>query len=376
MTDKKKKYQPQPEDHKPMKTGNRKRFSRQMFVARIVNTEDQAMTAKEVHALMNKKVETNRGRTHIQTQANLADAVKASLLDKTRVQVSDTKTQVKYHPIWMKPMGLDIPIPAHTRSKKPDAVKVAEKVLADLGASDADLDDLIPPHTKHTPIDKDVFNRLAEKYESEGLIGDKKDKVKLHYVGRFIDEYEEKEHEVEGFSWVSKTDYIRFYEETAHEPCKCNEQGCLSCFIEETVGWADGFGTDVSLLWFGKDENGEQWNYPPVCYYQSRAEENAESSSAYDYPFSRIKHNKDALKDFDPEVFVKKMTEQRDALVSTVQHHFTAEQLIESLSALNPDLHDAVLITIAKAMGKTVNDTNPIRCMSWDYSNGNLVVKE
>ncbi len=85
MTDKKKKYQPQPEDHKPMKTGNRKRFSRQMFVARIVNTEDQAMTAKEVHALMNKKVETNRGRTHIQTQANLADAVKASLLDKTRV---------------------------------------------------------------------------------------------------------------------------------------------------------------------------------------------------------------------------------------------------------------------------------------------------
>jgi|TARA_B100000902_G_scaffold395967_1_gene455729 hypothetical protein len=100
-----------------------------------------------------------------------------------------------------------------------------------------------------------------------------KDEVKLHYVGTYIDEEDNEEQEVEGFSWVSKNDYIRFYEETAYEPCQCDERGCLSCFIEETAGWADGFGTDVSLLWFGKDENGEQWDYPP---------KNAESFSADD----------------------------------------------------------------------------------------------
>ena len=83
-----------------------------------------------------------------------------------------------------------------------------------------------------------------------------------------------------------------------------------------------------------------------------------------------------AFVDFAKSIFNHDKKDQRDALVSTVQHHFTAEQLVESLGALNPDLHDAVLITIAKAMGKTVNGTDPIECMSWDYSNGNLVVKE
>lgn len=253
MTDKKKKYQPEPEDHKPMKTGNRKRLNRQMFVARIVNTENQALTAKEVHSLLNMKVEPNRGRTQIQTQANLADAVKASLLDKTRIQVSDTRTQVVYHPTTMKPMGIDIPIPAHTRSKKPDAVKVAEKVLADLGASDdgIDLDDFIPPHTKHTPIDKDMFNTLAEKHKSEGLIGGKKDK---------------------------------------------------------------------------------------------------------------------------------------DAVVSTIQHHFTAEQLLDTLNNLNPDLHDDVIVAVFDALGK--NNYSPFHhdytkpqprktaLLSWAFVSGNLVVKE
>jgi hypothetical protein len=80
--------------------------------------------------------------------------------------------------------------------------------------------------------------------------------------------------------------------------------------------------------------------------------------------------------DFGKSIFNHDKKDQRDALKSTVQHHFTAEQLIESLGVLNPDLHDAVLITIAKAMGKTIIGTDPIPYMSWDYSNGNLVVKE
>ena len=92
--------------------------------------------------------------------------------------------------------------------------------------------------------------------------------------------------------------------------------------------------------------------------------------------FTNDKKMDKAFVDFAKSIFNHDKKDQRDALVSTVQHHFTAEQLVESLGALNPDLHDAVLITIAKAMGKTVNGTDPIQCMSWDYSNGNLVVKE
>jgi len=115
-----------------------------------------------------------------------------------------------------------------------------------------------------------------------------KDEVKLHYVGTYIDEEDNEEQEVEGFSWVSKNDYIRFYEETAYEPCQCDERGCLSCFLDETNGWAKGFGMNVFLLWFGKDENGEQWDYPP---------KNAESFGAETYtpPASAVKAAKRGL---------------------------------------------------------------------------------
>ena len=52
------KYQPQPEDMNANGSLNR-----QLFVARIVNTENKALTAKEVHALINNKIAINRGRT-------------------------------------------------------------------------------------------------------------------------------------------------------------------------------------------------------------------------------------------------------------------------------------------------------------------------
>ena len=92
--------------------------------------------------------------------------------------------------------------------------------------------------------------------------------------------------------------------------------------------------------------------------------------------FGKVTDMDKSFIEFGESIFNHDKKDQRDALVSTVQHHFTAEQLIESLGALNPDLHDAVLITIAKAMGKTVLGTEPLSYMSWDYSNGNLVVKE
>ena len=309
------KYQPQPEDMNA--TGS---LNRQLFVARIVNTENKALTAKEVHALINHQVKVNRGRTHINTQANLADAVRTGRLDKTRILIEPRtdddpkgyrgKSRIVYHPTTMKPMGLDVPIPAHTRTvvvesaphfdskpdedvftfdddeetkddNKPAAVKVAEKVIADIAGLPADgptVSDFIPPHTKHTPIDDDVFNTLAEKHKRKKLF--------------------------------------------------------------------------------------------------------------------RVKHNKDAANSFDPEVFVKKMTEMAEeeekkrlaGLSSTIQHHFTAEQLLDTLNALNPDLHDDVLIAIYKAIGKPVyiglthDFTKPqprkTEYMTWAFVGGNLVVKQ
>ena len=114
------KYQPQPEDMNANGSLNR-----QKFVARIVNTENKALTAKEVHALINNKITVNRGRTQINTQANLADAVRTGRLDKTRILIEPRtdddpkgyrgKSRVVYHPTTMKPTGLDVPIPSHTR---------------------------------------------------------------------------------------------------------------------------------------------------------------------------------------------------------------------------------------------------------------------
>ena len=85
------------------------------------------------------------------------------------------------------------------------------------------------------------------------------DDIKLHYEGTYIDEDDNEEHDVVGFSIVSKSAYIRWWHSTAYEPCKCDEQGCLSCFMEGD--YADGFGENVGCLWFGEDEDGSQWNY-------------------------------------------------------------------------------------------------------------------
>jgi hypothetical protein len=108
------------------------------------------------------------------------------------------------------------------------------------------------------------FGKAAEYFnEAESFDADDKnmDKVKLHYEGTYEDDEGNEEHDVEGFSWVNKDDYIRFYHKTAYDPCQCDVQGCLSCFLDETNGWADGFGSNVGILWFGNDENGKQWDY-------------------------------------------------------------------------------------------------------------------
>lgn len=100
-----------------------------------------------------------------------------------------------------------------------------------------------------------------------------------------------------------------------------------------------------------------------------------------------IPHKMDATKDFGDWNFIKHdMKKPRDAIVSTVKHEFTAEQLLESLEALNQDLHDNVIVAIFTALGK--NNYSPLHhdftkpqprktaLMDWHFEHGNLVVKE
>lgn len=121
--------------------------NQQQFVTRIVDTENAPLTANAVVALIDKRSMKKVKASKI--HANLSDAVKHGLIGKTRFQAEgDSRAYVHYHPLDMVVAGESIPIPAfekqggYTRDTdadaddKPAAVKVAEKVLADLGASD------------------------------------------------------------------------------------------------------------------------------------------------------------------------------------------------------------------------------------------------
>ena len=98
--------------------------------------------------------------------------------------------------------------------------------------------------------------------------------------------------------------------------------------------------------------------------------------------FTNDKKMDKAFVDFAESIFKhdkKEPKEPRDAIVSTVQHHFTAEQLLDSLEALNQDLHDDVIVAIFAALGKDNYRSQTERktaLMSWAFIDGNLVVKE
>ncbi len=239
-----------------MKYKRNPKESRTNFVARIVIEENKPMTAEDIHAVVDKRAGENRGKDKAYWQSFASTAVSTDLIDKTRVVKNHETggTHVVYHPLGMHPIGEEIPRPLFNRKSKPNFVKVAEDVLSDF----------IPPHTKHTPIDENVFNKLAMK------------------------------------------DFI--------------------------------------------------------------------------------KHDKNMVKEFDPQRFADAITEQRDAIVSTVKHVFTAEQLLQSLENLNQDLHDDVIVAIFDALGK--NNYSPFHhdftkpqprktaLLSWAFVDGNLVVKE
>ena len=125
---------------------------------------------------------------------------------------------------------------------------------------------------------------------------------------------------------------------------------------------------------------------PDLFYEPSKTKVNLPWNNKEE-PLIRFKHKKDAVKDFGDWNFIKHdKKEPRDAIVSTVKHEFTAEQLLESLEALNQDLHDNVIVAIFTALGK--NNYSPFHhdftkpqprktaLMSWTFVDGNLVVKE
>ena len=86
--------------------------------------------------------------------------------------------------------------------------------------------------------------------------------IELFYVSHYEDpETGAYERDKEGVSIISREAYLQFLQETEWEPCMCNVQGCLSCFLDETGGWADGYGDTCTQLWFGVDPaTGKQWN--------------------------------------------------------------------------------------------------------------------
>jgi hypothetical protein len=87
--------------------------------------------------------------------------------------------------------------------------------------------------------------------------------IELHYISNYADPETGRivEYDKRGMSVVPRQLYLDFLAETEYEPCECNVQGCLSCFLDEKDLWAEGYGDTSTQLWFGDDPaTGKQWN--------------------------------------------------------------------------------------------------------------------
>ena len=133
----------------PKKYKRNKNETKIEFVTRIVVSENKPMTANDVVASIDRRSMKSVKPHNI--HANLSDAVsKYDTLCKKRMENEQGKMRVHYYPCSMDVEGEDIPVPAYTKEggntftnepadeedETPAPVKVAEKVLADLGASE------------------------------------------------------------------------------------------------------------------------------------------------------------------------------------------------------------------------------------------------
>ena len=93
-------------------------------------------------------------------------------------------------------------------------------------------------------------DEMAFETESNG------DQVKLFYEGIYTNDDEDDEREgqeIRSHSLISKKEYIDYYHDTKYNPCKCDVQGCLSCFLDEashTPAIKNGGIRSYGMLWF------------------------------------------------------------------------------------------------------------------------------
>ena len=85
------------------------------------------------------------------------------------------------------------------------------------------------------------------------------EQIKLFYEGIYTNDDEDdprEGQEIKSYSLVSARDYQEYYNDTKLNPCACDEQGCLSCFLEEyphTPEIKNGSIPSYSSLWFESD---------------------------------------------------------------------------------------------------------------------------
>ena len=104
---------------------------------------------------------------------------------------------------------------------------------------------------------------LREKYlkeeEEDIKSAEGDDQIKLFYEGIYTNDDEDdprEGQEIKSYSLVSERDYQEYYNDTKLNPCACDEQGCLSCFLEEyphTPEIKNGSIPSYSSLWFESD---------------------------------------------------------------------------------------------------------------------------
>lgn len=107
--------------------------------------------------------------------------------------------------------------------------------------------------------------------------------IELHYTSDYEDpETGEIEHDKQSTTVVSCEAYVRFFYETESEPCMCEVRGCLSCFLDETNGWAEGYAGTCTELWFGIDPaTGKQWEADTGMSQEECEQEHGEDCNCY-----------------------------------------------------------------------------------------------
>ncbi len=96
--------------------------------------------------------------------------------------------------------------------------------------------------------------RMSAKMQQQDVVYQAEDDIKLFYEGIYDNEGGFGDgQELKSYSVVSKKDYRDYYEDTKLNPCECDEQGCLSCFLNEyphEPQFKEGSIVSYGSLWF------------------------------------------------------------------------------------------------------------------------------